>query len=391
MHAARDLNGCLDDLEAFALVAGTLAPDRLPDVVAHVETCAECQELIEGLCADTPGVERPRVSDSLVGTSIAGGAYRIVAVLASGGMGRVYRATEVALGRDVALKVPRSQARWLVRRFEREVAITARLGHPGIVPLHGAGRLDDGTPFYAMQLVDGLSLEHALLQATSREQRLGLLPHLITVANTMAFVHDRGIAHRDLKPHNVLVGKFGDTVILDWGLAKELDAATPAPPVLRAVPPPPEVVAPGAADVKPASVARVLAGQTTRPGDVLGTPAFMSPEQARGEHVDRRSDVYALGAMLEHVLVGRLPRKAAEAALAQAPAELVAVCRRAMAADRDARHADAGAFAADLRDAIVRRSSPEPAAVVHPAWWWIAAACLAAAGAGIAVVKLGWI
>ena len=374
--------GCLDDLDAFALVGGTLPPDRLSEVVAHVEACPECHELIEGLCADTPNTERGPMGDSLVGIEVDG--YRIGALLATGGMGRVYRATELAGARDVALKVPRTQARWIVRRFEREVAITARLGQPatpaGIVPLLGSGKLSDGTPYYVMPLVDGMSLEAALGRAMNRDQRLALLGHLVAVAGTMAFVHERGIAHRDLKPHNVLVGRSGETVILDWGLAKDLASSAPAPAL------------PMASPGEPTSVVQMLAGRTTRPGDVLGTPAFMSPEQARGDDVDQRSDVYALGAMLEQLLVGRLPRKAADAALEQAPPELVAICRRAMAADRDARYADGGAFSAALRAATETRDTretgerPAPVATTSPRWWILAAVVLVI----VMAVALGW-
>lgn len=338
---------CLDDREALALVAGTLAPERLPDALAHVETCVDCRELIEGLCAGDEPPPPPSGIDARIGSEH--GAYTITALIATGGMGRVYRATDRVRGREVALKVPRSRSKWLVRRFEREIAITARLGHPGVVPLHDSGTLGDGTPFYVMQLVEGSSLERAIQHAVNREQRLALVDHLVAVATTMAFVHGRGIAHRDLKPHNVLIQSFGAVVILDWGLAKELAPAAAAP-ARRAI----------AVEPAPIAAAPPISGRTTRPGDVLGTPAFMAPEQARGEDVDQRADVYALGAMLELLLVGLLPRKAADAALALAPPALVAVCKRALAPDRADRHAHAGDFARDLRAALAQPAAPPP-------------------------------
>lgn len=362
MHAvaAASSGSCLDDLEAFALVAGTLSSVRLPEVLEHVEACADCHALIEGLCAEAPACER--TVDAMVGLEI-GGAYRISALIAVGGMGRVYRAHDLVRRREVALKLPRAVSRWSLRRFEREVAITASLGHPGIVALYDSGTLEDGTPFYVTQLCDGVSLELALTRATNRDQRLALLGHVLAIANTMAYAHERMIAHRDLKPHNVLVGRFGETVILDWGLAKEL--GTPAGPLTlvevtrgSSGSRPPSLVAPTGLRE---DVAQLLAGKTTRPGDVLGTPAFMPPEQARGEEVDQRADVYALGAILEQLLVGRLPRKAADAALVHAPPALVAICRRAMSPAREHRHADGAAFARDLRAAI---EPPAPVAAV---------------------------
>jgi serine/threonine protein kinase len=377
--------GCLDDLEAFAVVGGTVAPDRLAEIVGHADVCVACRELIEGLCAADPvrATDDVQSADPLLGLEIAGGTYRIGPLLATGGMGRVYRATDLALGRDVAIKVPRSQTRWLVRRFEREVAITARLDHPGVVPIHGAGRLPDGTPFYVMRILDGVPLDAALGRAINREQRLALLGHLVAVANTMAYVHAEGVAHRDLKPQNVVLGRFGETLIIDWGLAKHLDASAPGAPAGA-----PAIADDPAAD----SVERVLAGRTTRPGDVLGTPAFMSPEQARGEDVDQRSDVYAVGAMLEQLLTGRLPRKAADAALAQAPPELVAIVRRAMAPDREARYADCGALAIELRAATGHRpslvTSPAPARSTR---WPIVLAAAGGLAVGLAIAQLGWL
>jgi len=378
--------GCLDDLEALALVGGAVAPDRLAEVIAHADACGACHELIEGVCAAEAspvrdGVDLVRGGDALVGLEVAGGQYRIGSLLASGGMGHVYRARELALGREVALKVPRSRTRWLVRRFEREVAITARLAHPGVVPIHGAGALPDGTPFYVMQIVDGIALDRALARATSREQRLALLDHLVAVANTMAYVHGQGVAHRDLKPQNVLIGPFGETVIIDWGLAKDLATSQPrahVQPVVRATPIDPTT-----------SIVHVLAGRTTRPGDVLGTPAFMSPEQARGGEVDQRSDVYAVGAMLEQLLTGRLPRKAADAALAHAPPELVAICARAMAPDPLARYRDCGALALELRTASRHRPAAITRATPRRASWPFMLAAGIGVAIGLAISQLG--
>jgi serine/threonine protein kinase len=389
--------GCLDDLEAFALIGGTVSVDRLPELIAHADACQSCRELIEGLCAaeaspldDTRAKDPSPVGDPLVGLEVGGGAYRIGPLLAVGGMGRVYRATDLALGRDVALKVPRSRSPWLVRRFEREVAITARLGHPGIVPIHGAGRLPDGTPFYVMQIIEGVPLDVAVLRAVNREQRLALLDHLVAVANTMAYVHEQGIAHRDLKPQNVLIGPFGETLIIDWGLAKDLLASSPRAAAATTAPAPPATVA--ATRAPHTSVAEVLAGRTTRPGDVLGTPTFMSPEQARGEEVDRRSDVYALGAMLEQLLTGRLPGKAARAALAHAPPELVGICQRAMAADREARYPDCGALAAELRAAGRQRPDAATPTTAQPraTRWPLVVAVAAGVILGVALSQIGW-
>ncbi|CAN5271942.1 hypothetical protein BH11MYX1_BH11MYX1_03750 [soil metagenome] len=367
---------CLDDLEAFALVGGTLAPERLPEVLVHVESCADCHALIEGLCLEAPASDR--TGDPLIGTEI-GGAYQIAALLAVGGMGRVYRARDLVRGREVALNLPRTTSRWIVRRFAREVAVTARLGHPGIVAVYDSGKLPDGTPFYVMPLFEGVSLELALTRATNRDQRLALLGHVIAIANTMAYAHERQIAHRDLKPHNVLVGRFGETVILDWGPAKELGAPL-RPPALA------EATAP--VTYAPIEIAQLLAGKTTRPGDVLGTPAFMPPEQARGEDVDQRADVYALGAILEQLLVGRLPRKAADAALAHAPPPLVAICRRAMSPSREDRHPDGAAFARELRAAI---DQPAPVAAVVAARRWPATVGAVGVIKGVLVALSRWL
>jgi len=168
--------------------------------------------------------ERPRIPDrpaTKSGVPEMCGSYRFGEVIAEGGMGRIYRAFDTSLGRDVAIKVPRILGEELLHRFQREVAITARLSHSGIVPLHGAGNLPDGTPFYVMRFIEGTPLDVAVATA-NRDERLKLVERVLAVADTMAYAHRERVIHRDLKPNNVLIGKFGETLIIDWGLAKSI-------------------------------------------------------------------------------------------------------------------------------------------------------------------------
>src|SRR5262249_53270124 len=175
--------------------------------------------------------------------------------------------------------------------------ITARLQHPAIVPLYDLDAWVDGEPFYAMKLVSGRTLERVIAGARTLDERLALLPNLLAVCEAVAYAHDEGVIHRDLKPANVLVGSFGETLVIDWGLAKELRGD-------------PAEAAPTAAP----------AGDMTLAGRVLGTPSYMPPEQARGEAVDERADVYALGAMHYHLLAGEPPHREPRPAAALAPA-----------------------------------------------------------------------
>jgi tetratricopeptide (TPR) repeat protein len=182
------------------------------------------------------------------------------------------------------------QASW---RFVREAAITARLQHPAIVPLYEAGRWTDGAPFFAMKLVNGISLSEAIQRTQSLEDRLGLLPHLVAVLDALAYAHASDVVHGDLKPANVLLGEHGETVVIDWGLAKVLDGSVHDAPTLL----------PGqqAEEAPP--------GDATVTGLAPGTPGYMPPEQARGEPVDARADVYALGAMAYHLFSGAAPHR----------------------------------------------------------------------------------
>ncbi|AKJ02215.1 High-affnity carbon uptake protein Hat/HatR [Archangium gephyra] len=276
--------------------------------------------------------------------------YAISGELAHGGIGRILRARDLRLGRPVAIKEMLAPAREAEPRFVAEALVTARLQHPSIVPVYEAGRWPGGEPFYAMKLVSGRSLADVLAERKTLEERLALLPHVLAVAEAMAYAHSERIIHRDLKPANVLVGDFGETVVIDWGLAKELSREH-------------DVGATGAG-VSPASDSED--GAMTRVGTVMGTPAYMPPEQAAGHAVDERADVYALGAILYHLLAGVQPYDGGSSGqvlqrvvqgppppLSQRerciPVDLVAIVTKAMARDPAGRYACARELVEDLR------------------------------------------
>jgi tetratricopeptide (TPR) repeat protein len=280
--------------------------------------------------------------------------YVLVREIARGGMGRIHVARDRRLGREVAVKEVLGDAATARRRFEREARITARLQHPSIVSVHEAGTWPSGEPFYAMKLVPGRSLEEAIGDARTWSERIALVPAVIAIADAMAYAHGHRVIHRDLKPRNVLVGEYGETVVIDWGLAKDL-AADPATSSFELVASLPGV----------SSETSSGPGETTI-GDVIGTPAYMPPEQADGSTVDERADVYAIGAILYHVLAARPPfagstktellaavRRGIREPLAEAapevPSELAAIVERAMAGDAAARYGTARELAEDLR------------------------------------------
>lgn len=275
--------------------------------------------------------------------------YQLIGEHARGGLGRVLRMRDADLGRTVAIKELLEDNPVHEERFVREALLTSRLEHPSIVPVYDAGRWPDGHPFYSMKLVSGQSLRDVIGQARTFEERLGLLPHVIAVADAMAYAHSHRVIHRDLKPSNVIVGAYGETVVVDWGLAKETGASDPMEPAVAAAP----YRAPGD-------------NHLTSAGSVVGTPAYMPPEQARGEPVDTRVDVYAIGAILYHLLSGRPPYSGdgsaslvarviasgpdpLEALAPQSPTDLLTIIAKAMARSPDERYADAKELAADLR------------------------------------------
>jgi hypothetical protein len=262
--------------------------------------------------------------------------YEIVGEHGRGGLGVVSRAHDRELGRNVAIKKLLKRGDLGEVRFLREAMITARLEHPGIVPVHEAGRWPDGTPFYVMKLVAGRSLKELIEERTTVDERLGLLHHVIAVADAVAYAHRRKIIHRDLKPANVIAGDFGETIVIDWGLAKDLNAADDGP--------------------VDGGTYRVAAhDELTVEGSVLGTPLYMAPEQARGEPVDQRADVYAIGAMLwELCSLKRVPpvdprQFERELRRAQIDADLAAIIIKALSHEPERRYRDAGELAADLK------------------------------------------
>ncbi|HEY0992619.1 MAG TPA: serine/threonine-protein kinase, partial [Kofleriaceae bacterium] len=271
--------------------------------------------------------------------------YRLGAELGRGGMGRVVEAFDVQLGRTVALKevLPRGGAN-VARRFAREVQLTARLEHPSIIPLYDSGTTVDGRPFYVMRRVSGRPLDQLMTEAGNLDARLTLLPSLLAAIDAVAHAHRRGVIHRDLKPANILVGELGETVVIDWGLAKVI----------------------GEDDEKPGTVIVASDSLRTQIGSVFGTPGFMAPEQARGEELDPRSDVYALGATLYQLLAGAPPHAGTSASeviantgsravtpvnviAPGAPRDLVAIVGKALAFDAAGRYPDAGALGEDVR------------------------------------------
>jgi serine/threonine protein kinase len=232
--------------------------------------------------------------------------YRLAGVAGTGGMGTVYVVEDTDLKRRVALKVLDVPDAGIEARLRREAQVLARLEHPGIVPVHDAGALPDGRAFYTMKWVQGDRLDRRLSQPVPLAERLRLF---LRVAEAVAFAHARGVLHRDLKPENVMVGAFGEILVLDWGLAKVLAEAGDLVPARR-----------------------------TGESAVLGTPGFMSPEQGGGESatVDARTDVYSLGAMLQW-MAGK-----------DSPRPLQAISRKAMAARREDRYPDVLSLAADV-------------------------------------------
>jgi eukaryotic-like serine/threonine-protein kinase len=261
---------------------------------------------------------------------LKGTRYQILGYLARGGMGSVWLAEDTVLERRVALKVLdlAEPADDLEVRLLLEARILAGLEHPGIVPVHDAGTLADGRAFYCMKYVEGQTLAQSI-PSQSLPDKLRLVER---ITEPLAFAHARGFIHRDLKPDNIMIGAFGEVLVMDWGLAKA-----------------------GPIGLKPAESKIPVVGKSpqnslplTAQGSVLGTPGYMSPEQAGGKfRVDHRSDIFSLGAILWFLLTGSAPGEP-RAASGLLPRRLRAICEKAMTPDPDARYQSAGEMTADL-------------------------------------------
>jgi serine/threonine-protein kinase len=307
-----------------------------------------------------------RTSTYSVGTATSDGQrFRVLRPHARGGLGAVFVAIDSELNREVALKQildhhaddPISR-----QRFQVEAEITGGLEHPGIVPVYGLGTYGDGRPFYAMRFIRGDSLKEAIARfhadaalkkhpgRRSLELRQ-LLRRFLDVCNAIDYAHSRGVLHRDIKPGNIIIGKHGETLVVDWGLAKAQRRSDAVESL----------------DERPLVPSSASGSAETLPGSALGTPAYMSPEQARGdlENLGPRSDVYSLGATLYCLLTGRpsvedddvgavlravqkgefAPPRKLDPTIERA---LEAICRKAMALKPDDRYSSPRALAEDL-------------------------------------------
>jgi tetratricopeptide (TPR) repeat protein/tRNA A-37 threonylcarbamoyl transferase component Bud32 len=351
----------------------------LLDEAAETATCPSCAHTVavaevfarprSGPMPGRAGAPRPELPP-------VAGRYRPVQFHAEGGLGKVYRAEDTELQREVALKHIKPQladhppSR---RHFLVEAEITARLEHPGIVPVYGLVADSAGRPCYAMRFIEGPTLADALTEFHAADRKGGrdpgerglafrkLLGHFIAACNAIAYAHSRGILHRDLKPANILLGKYGETLVVDWGLAKPFERTEAE-------------WASGEETLRPAR--EVGTEDATWSGQAKGTPAYMSPEQAAGRlgEMGPASDIFALGATLYALLTGQAPYASdAYQALDKArraefvpprqlqravPRSLEGICRKAMALQPKERYA----MAKELGEEVERWLADEPVA-----------------------------
>lgn len=344
-------------------VAGASVGDQLRSLAGVSDNPAtmNLQDSVPGPFATIP----PQAfgTSPLLGEASSGPRYRLLRRHATGGLGEVFVAEDESLGREVAIKQMRNASATAASTalFVREAEITAQLEHPSIVPVYSLGRQADGRPYYAMRFIRGDTYHSALRRfhadtppTASATRTLGfrkLLGSLIEVCNAVAYAHKRGVIHRDIKPHNILLGPFGETLLVDWGLAKVL-----------AHPDPSEVVQSADLPVRPRQEAPYESE-----GTLMGTPSFMSPEQAQGRanQLGPATDIYSLGATLYVLLTGHEPFPGVRIVdiierarqhdflpprqvVRSLPRQLEAICLRAMAREPLDRYPTAQSLADDL-------------------------------------------
>jgi serine/threonine protein kinase len=268
-----------------------------------------------------------RLRDGADIPDLAGTHYRLLERVARGGMGVVYTAEDEQLQRRVALKildVPGTEGD-LATRLIREARVLARLEHPGIVPVHDVGTLADGRVFYTMKFVEGQRLDQYIASVDSVPDRLRFF---LRICDAVGFAHARGVLHRDLKPSNIMVGPFGEVLVMDWGLAKILRETVSHP--AHEADPEATILETPKSSAAASDTTEISA--VTEHGTVMGTPGYMSPEQARGEveNLDARSDIFSLGALLRFLLTGK-PEETSVPDGIRVEKSLAAICAKATA------------------------------------------------------------
>jgi serine/threonine-protein kinase len=416
-----------EDAEVTQPAAGDPSWNRIKEIFQSVieQSPPDRHGFLDDVCGDDPALhrevasllaahdeagrfaERPAI-ESLAESTRAAGEYHILSPLGAGGMGEVYRARDLTLGRDVAIKIlPPTFAGDLERlaRFDREAHVLASLNHPNICAIYGLTDID-GTPGLVLELVEGPTLAERIASATAGRRRIGAhsadgplqrglrvsesLSIARDIARALEAAHDKGIIHRDLKPANVKITPEGVVKVLDFGLAKaSAEGGT-------------------GRDLADASNVDAAGSQSHAP---FGTAAYMSPEQARGEHVDKRTDIWSFGSVLYEMLTGRRAVKGSTvsetmaavlegdpdwtALPATTPPEIQRLLRRCLEKDVERRLKDIGDARLDIEDALTasgRASALSPTASVaatgsRRAWQWLAIAAIAL---GAAIPLIWW-
>jgi WD40 repeat protein len=322
------MKSCPETQKLKELLDETLRASERDQIEAHVEICADCESALESMtCEHSAFLSEPPFDEEIDQLTPAGERFRILGRFHGGGQGDLFKARDEELQREVAVKKIKSEYAddWR-RRAEliREALITGNLEHPGIVPVYGLGCDAEGQSYYAMRLIRrlveggerGNTLHDAIIRFRTGEgdwTLRKLLDRFIAVCNTIQYAHDQGVLHCDLKPANIILGPYGETLVLDWGAAR----------ALREIP---GALAPARHENRGSEETEAMRGLSAfiRPGGFQLTPDYASPEQTAGRELGRASDVYSLGATLHCLLTGRPPQGPTETSsgLARGPADL---------------------------------------------------------------------